>query len=266
MPSSIVPQNLLKDRLRKNQTAVGTMVVEFRQPSLMQILANAGFHFVIIDTEHGPFSIEAIAELSRAAVAAGVTPIVRVPEITYTAITQPLDAGAQGIMIPRVTDPSQVREACSIMKYTPEGRRGSVLARAHTRFQSGSVVEAMAAMNRETMLVVQVETREAVDRLDELLSVDGVNAALIGPNDLSIALGCPGDATADAMVAAIRRTIQVCRKRGITPAIHINDLGQASRWAAEGMTMVSFNSEVGLMMQSGRDAISALTASIGERK
>src|SRR6185503_10151161 len=101
-------------------------VVEFRQPAVMTLLANAGLDFVLIDNEHGPFSIETIADLSRAARGAGITPIVRVPELTYAHVVQPLDAGAQGIMLPRVTNRDQVELCVACMKYVPQGRRGAV--------------------------------------------------------------------------------------------------------------------------------------------
>jgi 2-dehydro-3-deoxyglucarate aldolase/4-hydroxy-2-oxoheptanedioate aldolase len=258
MENTIIPQNKLKRRLREGQACIGTMLVEFRQPSVMQLLANAGFDFVIIDNEHGPFSIETIADLSRAARQLGVTPIVRVSDITYTQITQALDSGAQGIMIPRVTEPQQVVSALNMMKYPPVGKRGSVLARGHTDFKGGSVAEAMTAANQESMLVVQVETLPALECLDEILSITGVDVALVGPNDLSIALGVPDQMQHPKLEAAIERTIAVCNRRGIVPAIHMNDLQLAAMWTGRGMRMISVSSEVGLTMKAGSEAVAAV--------
>src|SRR5687768_17718625 len=101
--NTIVPPTRIREKLAQGQLVVGTMLVEVRQPSIMTLLANAGFDFVLIDNEHGPFSVETIADLSRAARTAGVTPVVRIPELTYAQVTQALDGGAQGIMLPRVT-------------------------------------------------------------------------------------------------------------------------------------------------------------------
>jgi 2-keto-3-deoxy-L-rhamnonate aldolase RhmA len=193
---SIIPVNQLRHRLAGGGLAVGTMIAEFRQPAVMQAIANAGLDWAIIDNEHGVFGAETVAELSRAGRLLGVTPVVRVPALGYEWITRSLDGGAQGIMLPRVTSPDQVREAVACMKYPPAGRRGSAVGRGHTAFRGGDVVAMMADSNRETFLVVQVETREAVERLDELLAVPGVDAALIGPNDLAIALGVAGRACA----------------------------------------------------------------------
>ena len=258
MTQSIVPPNRLRAKLAEGRLAVGTMLVELRQPSVMLMLANAGLDFVLIDNEHGPFSIEAIAELSRAARDAGVTPIVRVPELTYAHVVQPLDAGAQGIMLPRVTAPEQVQLCLACMKYLPEGRRGAVLARGHTGFKGGPLAETLAQMNRETFLIVQIETAEAVHRLDELLAVPGVDAALIGPTDLSVALGVAGQVDHPTLVGAIEQTMAACARHGVLPAIHTNDVAMTSAWARRGMRLVSNNSEVGLLIAGVKGAVGTI--------
>jgi 2-keto-3-deoxy-L-rhamnonate aldolase RhmA len=234
------------------------MLVEVRQPSVMTLLAHAGLDFVIIDNEHGPFSVETIADLSRAARVVGLTPIVRPPEIGYAAITQPLDGGAQGVMLPRVTTPEQVIEAVSWVKYPPEGRRGAVLARGHTDFLGGPLSETLAAMNRETFVIVQVETRQALDRLDAIIGQPGVDAALVGPTDLSVALGVPGRMDDPLLTRAIEQTMAACARQGVTPAIHTNDVAMTAAWARKGMRIVSISSEVGHLMAGVRQAVAAI--------
>lgn len=265
MTASIVPQNRLKKLLSENQSVVGTMLVEMRQPSIMQVLANAGFDFVIIDGEHGPFSIETIADLCRAARLCELTPIVRVPEITYSAITQPLDAGAQGIMIPRVTGPEDIERALEFMKYPPDGRRGSVLARGHTQFKSADLRSTLESLNQESMLVVQIETKQAVEHLDALLSIRGIDVALVGPTDLSVALGQHGEFRHPEVQSVIDRVVELCRSRGIVPAIHMNELDQALLWARRGMRMVSFNSEVGMLTMMGKQAAASVREAFGKQ-
>lgn len=255
MPHPAVPENRLRARLVAGETVIGAMVVEFRQASLMGMLADAGLGFTIIDTEHGAFSIESVAELSRAGRDAGITPIVRIPELTYSHVTQVLDSGGQGIMLPRVTEPEQVRFCLECMKYTPVGRRGVVLGRGHTVFRGGPLREYLDAMNQETFLVVQIETREAVDRVDELLSIPGVDAALIGPTDLSVALGVPGRMDDPLLVKAIERVMASCTAHKVVPAIHTNDVAMTAMWARRGMRLVSISSEVGLLMAGVKHAV-----------
>ena len=253
-----IPPNALRKKLAGGGLAVGCMLVEVRQPSIMTILANAGFDWVIIDNEHGPFSVETIADLSRAGRAAGVTPIVRIPELTYAHVTQALDGGAQGIMLPRVTARAQVEQCVGFMKYPPLGRRGAVLARGHTGFRGGPLSEVLAAFNQETFLVVQIETREAVEGLDDILSVPGVDAALVGPTDLSLSLGVPGSTDSPVLVGAIERALEACVRHKVIPAIHTNDVGMTAAWAKRGMRLVSINSEVGLLTAGAKTAITAI--------
>ena len=184
--------NRTKEALRNGQAVVGTMVVEIRQPSVMQLLVNAGFDFIVIDNEHSPYSSGTIAELSQAARNLGLTPIVRVPDLAYPYLAQPLDSGAQGIMLPRVYNADQVKEAVQIMKYPPLGARGCAFGRGATDFKGAPLAETMAAANEQTMLIVQIETKEAIENGDEILAVPGVDVAFVGPTDLSISLGVPG--------------------------------------------------------------------------
>jgi 2-keto-3-deoxy-L-rhamnonate aldolase RhmA len=263
MATSIVPQNRLKRLLREGRSAIGTMLVEVRQASVMQVLSNAGLDFVIIDNEHGAFNIETISNLSRAARQVGVTPVVRVPEWSYAHITQPLDSGAQAIMAPRITEPRQVQEIVQMMKYPPVGSRGSVVARGHTDLKTGSVVDVMRDANEESMLIVQIETRQALESMDQILAVPGVDAALVGPTDLSVALGIPGKMTDLILVAAITSAIEACRRANVYPAIQMNDLTLASHWASKGMKLVSFNSEVGMLTQAATGAVASIAAAMG---
>lgn len=260
MTDTAVPPNRLRQRLAAGKTVIGTMLVEIRQPGIMTLLANAGFDFVLIDNEHGAFNVETIADLSRAARDLGVTPVVRIPELTYAHVAQSLDGGAQAIMLPRVTAREQVEECVRYMKYPPEGRRGAVLARGHTAFRVGPLADTLAGMNRETFLVIQIETAEAVERLDDLLTVPGVDAALIGPTDLSLALGVPGRMDDPSLVGAIERTMAACKTHGVVPAIHTNDVAMTSSWARRGMRMVSINSEAGLLMTAASQAIKTIRA------
>jgi 2-keto-3-deoxy-L-rhamnonate aldolase RhmA len=263
MVPSIVPQNRLKRLLREGKSVIGTMLVEVRQASVMQVFSNAGLDFVIIDNEHGAFNIETISNLSRAARQVGVTPVVRVPEWSYAHIVQPLDSGAQAIMAPRITEPGQVKEILQMMKYPPFGRRGSVVARGHTDLKSGSVVDVMKDANEESMLIVQIETRQALDSMDQILAIQGVDSALVGPTDLSVALGIPGKLTDPILVAAITSAIEACRRANVYPAIHMNDLTLASHWASKGMKLVSFNSEVGMLTQAATGAVASIAAAMG---
>jgi 2-keto-3-deoxy-L-rhamnonate aldolase RhmA len=255
---SIIPPNRMKQALKAGQPVIGTMLVELRQPSVMQILKAAGFDFVIIDSEHGPFNDETIADLSRAARQLDLTPIVRVPDMQYPYIARALDGGAQGIMLPRVTDAVHVQEAVSYMKYPPMGRRGCAFARGSTDFRGGPLAESMRAANEETLFMVQIETVEALEDIDSILEVPGVDAALLGPTDLSIALGEPGQIDSPVMQDAIRKTIAACQRHDVAPAIQLLDLDAAAAWADSGMRVLSLFSEMTLLLRGGAAVASTL--------
>ena len=261
MAQSIIPPNKLKHALHTGRSVVGLMLVEFRQASVMQVFANAGFDFAIIDCEHGQFNLETIADVSRAGRQVGVTPIVRVPDVTYAHVTQPLDAGAQGIMIPRITDAQLVIDAVQMMKYPPQGKRGSVVARGHTDLKSGPVAPAMESANEESLLIVQIETRQALEHLDDILSVKGVDVAFVGPTDLSVSLGVAGKMTDPGLVAAIEGVITACSRHGVVPAVQMNDLELAAVWAGKGMKMISYSSEVGILTAGGAHAYGVIRKS-----
>ncbi|MDX1521573.1 MAG: aldolase/citrate lyase family protein [Anaerolineae bacterium] len=264
MPNqSIVVPNKMKQALRDGQPQIGTMISEIRQAAVVQLLANAGFDFVIIDNEHGPFNIETIADLSRTARYVGLTPIVRVPELGYRYLAQSLDAGAQGVMIPRVTDVAQVHEAVQMMKYPPLGRRGNAIVRGHTNFRSGPMAEMLTQSNEATMLVIQIETQQAVEQIEEIAAVPGVDVALIGPADLSISLDVPGQMEAPELQVAIEATIKACQKHGTAPAIHMNDVKLATYWAKMGMQAISSSSDAGLMMKAGLELTTVLGEAMG---
>ena len=255
---SMIPPNRLRARLAESRVVVGTMIAELRQSAVVQCLANAGIDWAIIDNEHGVFSVETISELSRFARLVGVTPIVRIPAHTYETIAQALDGGAQGIMIPRVTDPEQVRFAVGAAKYPPMGRRGSAAGRGHTDYKAGDIVKMMEDANRESFVIVQIETREASERLDEILAVPGVDAALIGPNDLAIALGVPGRMRDPVLEEVIERTIAACGRHGVLPAIHTNDTALTAEWGKRGMRLVSISSDVGFLQRAAKEAADAI--------
>jgi 2-keto-3-deoxy-L-rhamnonate aldolase RhmA len=184
---------------------------------------------------------------------------VRVPDLAYPYLAQPLDAGAQGIMLPRVYSADQVKEAVQIMKYAPLGARGCAFARGSTAFKGVPIGEGMASANEETMLIVQIETEEAIENSDEILAVPGVDVAFVGPTDLSIALGVPGQTESPVLVAAIEQMIATCQRHGVVPGVQMNDIDLAVRWAGKGMRLISSMSEIALMVSAGSHLTSVIS-------
>jgi 2-keto-3-deoxy-L-rhamnonate aldolase RhmA len=260
MDAPLIRPNRLKRLLAEGKTPVGVFLIEFRQTAVLQILANCGFDFVVIDSEHGVFGIESIADLSRAARLLDITPIVRIPDHAYPWIAPVLDAGALGIMAPRIETTAQVAGVVRSMKYPPQGARGNAQGLGYMEFRAGPAPEVLARENEETFLIVQIETRGAVENLEAILATPGVDAALVGPNDLSIALGVPGQTDGPEVRAVIERVIEIGRRTGRASAVQMRDLEVAVRWLQRGIRIISCGSETTLLAQAGRAAVERLRA------
>jgi len=232
----------------------------------MTLLRNANFDFAIVDNEHGMFGVESLTDLCRTARSIGLTPIVRVPDHTYFFIAQSLDGGAQGLVFPRITSAQQVRDIVSMARYPPDGKRGNAMFRPYSDYKGVAderVMDAMQTHNYETMLIFQIETAESLDELDEILSVDGVDAVLVGPNDLSIALGVAGDWDAYAMQSAFKRVVETCNAHNVVPGIHVSNTQQTIQYAQMGFRLLSANSETGFLSTGANDHVKAVKDHLG---
>ena len=259
---SIIPINKLKHTLKqRTHVPLGTFLAESKSTSTVQILSNSKFDYITIDNEHGQYSTSDISELSRYAVLCGITPIVRVPDHQYHHLAQSLDGGAQGLMIPRITDAIQLQQLISYTKFPPSGIRGNALGRSYTMFKSGNVVDAMNDSNQNTLIIAQIETKQAIDNIHDICNVDGVDVVLIGPNDLSIALGVPGDIQCELMQQSIQKVIDACHKTNgrVIPAIHHNSIELAKFWLDRGMGMLSVSGDSGLLYTAASNVVNTLS-------
>src|ERR1041385_7140637 len=195
--------NRVKNALQEGKLQIGCGFNQIRSMEVPRILAAAGFHWTFLDAEHGGFDIETLQDLCHECSAAGVAPIVRVADLQYALVARALDCGAQGVIFPRVESPELLAQAVSWTKFPPTGVRGFGLAATHVDYERATIPQILEHMNRNVMVVLQIETKLAVDRCDELLSVPGIDAVLIGPVDLSISLGVPGEFQHPSMVEAM---------------------------------------------------------------
>jgi 2-keto-3-deoxy-L-rhamnonate aldolase RhmA len=250
------------EKLRRGETVFGCAIQCYRSPMVVKTLAAAGFDYVFIDLEHGAFDVETVQDMVEAAVAAGITPLVRVGELLYSLVARALDVGAQGIVLPRVEDPALLATALQWMRFPPEGCRGFGVLPPLVDFAQKPMAAIMEHMNRNTMAVVQFETVTALERAEELLGVKGVEVAMIGPADLSVSLGCPGEFTAPQLVRAVERFIGQCERAGVIPGIHCRDAAQAEYWARQGMRLVGAGGEHRLLLERACQVVGALRLAV----
>ncbi len=238
------PLPTLKDRLERNRFVLGTFIQDVRSPFVVQLAAAAGLDFVIIDTEHGAFNTETVADLIKLARMAGVIPIVRVVAGTYEYICPRLDAGAGGVLVPRIGSAEAVRQAVRVSKYPPLGVRGIITLKGQTDYVISNLREVVEKKNAQNFVIPQIELRDALEQVDEIVSVDGIDAVLVGPCDLSVSLGRPGELTHPEQTQAVERVIGSCRRHGVAPGIAVGSIASAKEWIAKGMRLVCCQTDV----------------------
>src|SRR5580700_10439207 len=162
--------NPVKQALRQGMLQIGCGFAQIRSVEVPKILAAAGFHWTFLDGEHGGFGIETLQDLCHASVRAGLTPIVRVADMQYALVARALDCGAEGVLFPRVESPELLEQAVSWTKFPPAGVRGFGLAATHVGYERATIPQLIEHMNENILVVLQIETKLAVERREELLS------------------------------------------------------------------------------------------------
>jgi 2-keto-3-deoxy-L-rhamnonate aldolase RhmA len=254
--------NRVKQSLKQGGTQFGCSVLQLGTPDVMRALAAAGLDWVFLDSEHGPFDLETLHDMMRVAVPAGLCPIVRVADLQYPLIARALDCGAQGVLLPRVESPELLDKAISWTRYPPMGVRGYGLGGPHLGYEAVSIGQAIAHFNEHVMVVLQIETRTALERLDELLAVPHIDAVLVGPADLSVSLGVPGQFDAPEFVAAVEKVRDRCNERGIAPGMHMRSVAMARDWLAKGLRFVSCQNDIGFLFEKVSEVVTGLRAAV----
>jgi 4-hydroxy-2-oxoheptanedioate aldolase len=205
-------QNHVRRKLEQGKNLLGMMHFT-GSPMLIEVMASAGMDFVNIDMEHSPIDSELAAHLIRAADAAGIAPFVRVPSVDPGLIMKMLNLGTQGIIIPHATR-ADCEAAVNAARYAPEGSRGSCPAIRASRYSQPDWADYTRAANREVTIIPLLEDKEAIDDIEGILAVDGVDIVFLGPFDYSVALGISG-ATFDhpIMAAALDRVVTMATTR-----------------------------------------------------
>jgi len=250
--------NTVKQALKEGKAQFGCNTSMLRSPEVPRILAAAGLHWSYLDSEHGGFDLETLQDLIRAANEAGLCPIVRVADLQYPLVARALDCGAQGVLFPRVESPELLEKAISWTRFPPEGVRGYGLQPTHVGYEAVGMPDIIAHANANTMVTLQIETKAAIERIDELLSVPKIDAVMIGPADLSISLGVAGQFEHPTLVAAIEKIRDACIRHGVAPGIHMRSLKLVQYWRDHGMLFLSCNSEIGFMLEKASETVAAL--------
>jgi 2-keto-3-deoxy-L-rhamnonate aldolase RhmA len=207
-------QNNVAARLAAGEVALSMQVRLVDSIEIAQIARSCGYDSLYVDVEHSAMTLRQTGQICMAASAVGVTPFVRVPSTEPEYVSRVLDAGAMGIIAPHITSAEAARKVVAAAKFPPLGHRSVSIGLPQLRFQNWPVDESRRVLNERTTVVAMIEGPEALERVDEIAAVDGVDILFIGTNDLCAELGIDGQFEHELVRKAYIRTIEACRARG----------------------------------------------------
>ena len=251
-------RNPLKAKLAKGEAVWGTFVFEYGSPAAPRILKAAGWDYMLIGMEHASFGMETVANLLHVSAAIGLPALVRVPEPHRSFLSRPLDAGALGLMVPRVESRAQAEEIVRYTKFYPMGDRGMAPGTAHTAYRVVSGTQLIREANAELLLILQIETQAGLDHLDEILSVPGLNVAYLGPFDLSTSLGIPWELNHPRMIQATNAFLRGCERHGVIPGIWVNSVKDGRNWMRRGARFLTYGADFLMVQEHSKQLLGAL--------
>ncbi len=251
--------NHTKRRLAAGGVALGMGVRQSRTVDVASVARSCDFDWLFIDMEHSSLNLDTAAQIAMAALAVGITPLVRVPGPEHHHASRILDTGAQGIVLPHVDAPDEAQRVVSHCKYPPVGRRSIGGPQPQLGFRPVPVEETLRLVNDETLVVVMLETPAGIANAEAIAAVDGVDVLLIGTNDLCAELGIPGKFTDAKVEDAYRKVIAACKKHGKFPGMGgVYDPPVMERYIRFGMRFILSGSDLAFMMAGARERAGAL--------
>jgi len=245
-------RNHVKEKLARDEVVASMTARLVRNIEIARIARTAGFDTIYVDVEHSSFSLDTTGQICMAALEVGITPLVRVPSTEPEYVSRVLDGGALGVIAPHIRSADDARKVVAAAKYPPLGERSFAGGLPHLQFRSFPPAEANQALNEATMVVVMMETAQALENTEEIAAVDGVDMMLIGTNDLCGELGIAGQYDHQSVRDAYTRTIAACRQHGK----HVGVGGLASRpdlvaeFVKLGARYVSTGTDLGFLLEA----------------
>lgn len=222
--------------------------------AFIEVIGYSGFDFCILDMEHGAVGTENLTNLIRSCKVANIISVVRVPEISEQAVGKPLDLGADAIQIPQVCTAEDAKKAISLAKFYPKGERGVCRFVRAANYSEMDKKEYFKKAN-ECLVIIQLEGQEAIDNLDEILEVEGIDIIFIGPYDLSQSLGIPGDTTNPIVIKEMQKILEKSEEKGIKVGTFTDSIETMEMWKKAGVQYISYSVDVGIFYESCRKLV-----------
>jgi 2-keto-3-deoxy-L-rhamnonate aldolase RhmA len=248
----------MRHALERSEILIGTWVFEFNTPGIARLVASTGVDFVVYDMEHSGFGTESIRTLLSQTRPLDMAALVRPPANEYPLIAPLLDAGASGIIVPKVESAAEAARLVDTCKYFPEGHRGAAFSIAHDDFRAGDVPEKMQTANEAVICGVLIETAPGVDALDKILTVKGIDLVWVGFLDLSLSLEIPGAFTHPRFQEAVRRILRVSKSHDKPVGILSANCEQARQHLEEGFRCISYSGDIWLLQHALSEGVQAI--------
>jgi len=245
-------RNHVKEKLARDEVVASMTVRLVRSTEIARMAASAGFDTLYVDVEHNGFSWDTTGQICMAALAAGITPFVRVPNTDPENVAAALNGGALGVIAPHVRSAADALRVVTAAKFPPVGERSAGGPIPHLQFRAFPAAQVDPALNAATTVMVMMETLQALEHVEEIAAVDGMDMMMIGTSDLTAEMGVPGQYDDPRVRAAYERTITACRKHGK----HVGIGGLASRpdliaeYVKMGARYVSTGTDLGFLMST----------------
>lgn len=248
-----LPRNAFKHALKAGRAQIG-LWSSLSSNYSVEVTAGAGFDWLLLDMEHSPNDLESLLAQLQAAAPYATHPVVRVPWNDMVSMKRVLDVGAQSLLVPYVSTADEARAAVAHTRYPPAGVRGVAGTTRATRF--GRIKDYAKRAHDELCVLVQVETQAALDSIEAICAVDGVDGVFIGPADLHASLGHPGETANPKVKPLIDEAIRRIRKAGKAPGILTPNEDDARHWLECGALFVAVGADVGILAR-GAEALAA---------
>jgi 2-keto-3-deoxy-L-rhamnonate aldolase RhmA len=240
----------LRKMLREGQVVVGATMTEYARPSLAKLYSQAGFDFVFIEYEHSLFSPSDLADFILCGRDNDLPTVAKTPDLERHSVAKLLDAGCAGVQLPRTNTRADVDTLMRYMKFPPLGDRAGAPGYGNTDYVAVDAVRFLAEANEQTLVVAHIETQEGVDNIEEIAANAQVDVVLIGPYDLSISLGVPGQMLHPKMTEAMERVYAAARANGHAPGYACMGLEDASFWLKRGVCFFELPSELEMIREA----------------
>ena len=244
-------KNIAKEKILNHELCLGVGLRQSRTVDIGKIMATSGYDWLFIDMEHNSMDIDIASQISVAAQDAGITPIVRVPDFAHHHATRVLDCGAMGVVFPHVENADIAKKLVSYCLYPPKGHRSMTGVLPQLDFKQQAIADVASTINDNMLIVIMLESPEAINNVDSIAAVDGVDVILIGTNDLCMEMGIPGDYSNVKVKDAYSKVIDACKKYEKTPGMGgVYNEELMSEYIRMGMKFILSGSDLSFMMQS----------------